>query len=127
MTFKISKRLHEIAQVDKENHLIQFIIGSPSDVFSYKDIRSCSLVYEDAKAHGVEKPFNKKIVVGVMQPEVLFTKYVYVGVKVELVNGEEHYGYVLDEKLPVDTLDFYKYKKIAQDVVDVLKEQAHTS
>lgn len=82
MAFKLSKRLYEIAEVDTDEGLMRFVIGTPSRVFSYHAIKACSLVYEDAKAHGETDPFSKKVVVGVMQPEVLFTKYVYVGVKV---------------------------------------------
>lgn len=122
MPYKISKKLEQVAEVDSELKMMRFIIDVPSEYFSYGDMKAVSLVYEDAKHHGTCKPFEKRVVIGVMQPEVLFNKYVYVGVKVEMKNDDVHYGYVYDKKLCADTLDFYKYKKIAQNVVDVLKQ-----
>lgn len=125
MAFTISKKLCELAEVDKENGLLKFVDGYPNEAFSYHDINACTLVYEDAKAHGTSVPFSKKCVVGYMQSERLFSKYVYIGIQIVLKDGSKYYGYVYNEKLPVDTLAFFKHKKVAQEVVDVLKKVAH--
>lgn len=85
-------------------------------VYSYKDIKKCNIVYEDAKYTGKSPMFDHQSIGGVGANPYYSGAKIHTGIRIILKDETILYVYISDTSTMINTLDFFAYQKQAEEV-----------
>ena len=83
--------------------------------YSFSDVVSSQIVYEDAKYKDKSPMFSHKVLVSTMNSSIFVEmKKVYVGVEIKLLNGNKVYVYISKSPLIQHNFQFKQDLKVAK-------------
>ena len=88
------------------------ILKGSIGTYSYKEIKKCNVLYEDAKYTGKTPMFDHQTIGGVGANPYLSDTKAYIGLRLIMKNGAILYVYLTDKPHMLNTLDFYKQMRI---------------
>lgn len=92
--------------------------------YSFSDVVSSQIVYEDAKYKDKSPMFSHRVLVSTLNHSSYFIvmKKVYVGIEIKLLNGNKVYVYISKSLLIQHNFQFKQDLKVAKCLNEKLKE-----
>lgn len=105
---------------DKEEKTFTILKGDKG-IYPYSKIKKCSVVYEDSGFTGKSPMFSHTVLVSTLQPPTMLPRYVYVGLKITMEDNSIKYVYMSENKIQINSLQFYKESEEAQKAKTFIK------
>ena len=93
--------------------------------YSYKDIKKCNVVYEDAKYTGKKPMFDHQTIGGVGANPYYSGARAHVGLRILMKDDSILYVYISDVSTMINTLDFFAYQKEAKEAKEFIQKIIH--
>lgn len=91
--------------------------------YSFSDVVSSQIVYEDAKYKDKSPMFSHRVLVSTLNHSIFIEmKKVYVGIEIKLLNGNKLYVYISKSPLIQHNFQFKQDLKVAKCLNEKLKE-----
>ena len=91
--------------------------------YSFSDVVSSQIVYEDAKYKDKSPMFSHRVLVSTLNHSIFIEmKKVYVGIEIKLLNGNKVYVYISKSPLIQHNFQFKQDLKVAKCLNEKLKE-----
>jgi len=104
---------------NKKNKEFEILNGTKG-LYSYKEIKKCMILAEEAKYIGKSSPFSHAIMPGgyVITPKLVQPK-VYIGLKVTMKNKDILAIYTSKKETTENSIDYMKDKKEAENIKEI--------
>lgn len=83
--------------------------------YSCDDVSGCQILYEDNKYKGKTPMFSHLVWIGGLQP-IWHTSDIWTGICFTMKDGKKVYGYISNEATQLNTLQFHKDTKEAEEI-----------
>lgn len=107
---------------DEKNKVFTILRGSLGN-YQFNDVASSQIVYEDAKYKDKSPMFSHRILVSTLNHSIFIEmKKVYVGIEIQLLNGNKVYAYISKSPVIQHNFQFKQDLKVAKCLNVKLKE-----
>ena len=120
-------KTYKNVKFDKNNKNMNIEKGSVG-VYSYVNIKKCSIHHEEERWHGKEEPFTHCSLVMPLSGGGICSTNVLTGLKLIMKDGTKIYIYISNEANQINSLNFYtdlkeaeRVKKIIDKIIDKYK------